>query len=376
MSAKTTWMAVSLIVFAFTPVCGQLSEGENVTLWQQCDRFGYLEDADTLWMGGVFLRVTAKPLTIRLKGSSAGQKGLLYMMVPGHQDSAYYIFSNKDRPGTSVDLNAFDIPQMDTNYFMYAIIGRREDGLWDTDPADWRSLDVNRLRYTGPNRRAGDGPAEGAPPGGWLGTDRYSSEVLYNSSDVPCNSYPNYRRFAVAEWVQQDDGEGGRVRTDTVAFGFEHGIIGDGDFDDIVFYLTGVFLNRPNIVNEVRLTAEPSNRVIPAGDSVVFTAEVLLDSVGEDGRHYTVSRPEYNAQVTWQVSGPSDPLNPGLRYGTGPRGTNTFYGRRAYQTYTVIATFVDELGNVQSAELEVTVNPGPVDHLYIEDSPDSSAASF
>jgi hypothetical protein len=124
--------------------------------------------------------------------------------------------------------------------------------------------------------------------------------------------------------------------------------------------------------NEVRLIANPSPRVIAAGDSVVFTATVFIDSIDPFGNHHEITRPEYNSQVTWQVVGPPDPLNPGLRYGGGPSATNTFYGRRAYQDYTVIATYVDQYGNVQSAEMVVTVTPGPAHHIVIEASADST----
>ncbi len=66
--------------------------------------------------------------------------------------------------------------------------------------------------------------------------------------------------------------------------------------------------------------------------------------------------------------------NKGLRHGSGPSATNTFYGHRAYQTYTVVATFVTEHGNIQSAQLDVTVRPGPPDHLVIETTDDSTGA--
>ncbi len=118
---------------------------------------------------------------------------------------------------------------------------------------------------------------------------------------------------------------------------------------------------------ELVLESEPSSSVIRAGDSLELTARVFIGE-GAGG----TEQPELAEQVTWRIEGPPDPLNPGLRNGSGPSATNAFYGRRAYQTYSVIATYAPAEGDAVSDTVEVQVTAGWFDHMVLEATDDST----
>lgn len=342
--------ACSLLLLSALTTHAQESVGENIDRWykvKSSSQFG----SDSLFLGGVFLRDTTKPLEVWWAYNEAGITGSLYFMVPNRQDSAYFLFYNKpylnNDPGMTSRVNltaeGFDIPHLDTIYFMY--VPHDEDGVLS-------SADRSKARFTGPNRRQGD-------PQNWNNFDRYSSDVMYSSplTNQPGN-YPPYRRWCVAGWVMEND-----TRTDTVAFAFEDLTPGDADFDDIVFHVSGVFLNHPPKVEALNITAVPSG-TIQAGDSVTLTATVEVDSAGT-----TLSR---DTAVTWSLVGDlaspvGDTSNPGLKLTGTPSSTNTFYGVRAYEDYTVEVSFVDDEGTEYSAEAVIHVDPGPPHHVVIEE---------
>lgn len=117
----------------------------------------------------------------------------------------------------------------------------------------------------------------------------------------------------------------------------------------------------PITVDSLHVEAQPAVARIPAGDSVVYTVTVYLDSAG-----VKVRKPAYNQLVQWDVSG--DAHNPGMSDDQGP--TSTFYGRRAWVTYTVTATLRDPVtGSIFMKTMQATVDPGPPTHVVIE--PDS-----
>jgi len=123
---------------------------------------------------------------------------------------------------------------------------------------------------------------------------------------------------------------------------------------------------------ELRLTSEPPVDTIRAGDSLCFTVQVFVDSVLPGGETISVERPELAEQATWRIEGPPDPLNPGLRNGAGPSAANTFYGRRAYQSYSIVAA-VAVSGSLTCADtVNVWVKPWRPDHLVLEASDDST----
>jgi len=117
----------------------------------------------------------------------------------------------------------------------------------------------------------------------------------------------------------------------------------------------------PITVDSLHIEVQPAVARIPAGDSVVYTVTVYLDSAG-----IKVQKPAYNQLVQWDVSG--DAHNPGMSDNQG--ATSTFYGHRAWVTYTVTATLQDPVtGQLYTKTMTVTVDPGPPTHVVIE--PDS-----
>jgi hypothetical protein len=344
MSMRCCLATVVLLATAF--VTSAQTAGENVNLWHQVkptSRFS----ADTLWLGGVFLRDTTKDLIVWWVYNEAGLTGRLYFINAA--GDTVFLFTNKQN-GASVNLTqmGYDVGfgNLDTIFFAYAVL-------------NGSAVD---MRYTGPNRRPGDGAAQGGP---YAHYDRYSSDSInVTPMAAPNAGLPPKRRWCVAGQVR-DNG----VRTDTVEFGFEDLAHGDFDYDDIVFHVSGVFLNHPPTAQRIVLQARPAT-TIHAGDSVVITATVYLDSVDQTGAHHVITRPYYNAQVRWNLgTPPADNGNVGLRLGAGPTGTNTFYSRRAWVVDTIIASFTDSLGNVVTQKVPITVQPGPAEYLDVEPDP-------
>lgn len=114
----------------------------------------------------------------------------------------------------------------------------------------------------------------------------------------------------------------------------------------------------PITVDSLHVVAVPGNRQIVAGDSVKYQVTVYLDSAG-----IKLVRPAYNELVQWSVSG--DAANPGMSDDQG--ATSTFYGQKAYVTYTVTASLVDPVtGTLYTKPMTVEVVPGPAARIYIE----------
>lgn len=346
-------VGIILAVSGFAPQAVAQSQGENIDLWHRV-KTGSQFSADSLWMGGVFLRDSTKPLIVWFHYNEAGYTGRLYFMKKN--GDSVFCFTNQ-QGAASVNLTALGhdagFRNMDTIVFMYRIV-----------TGEPQAQGFENIRYTGPNRRLGDAAAEGGP---YVGADRFTSNILHTGDLGGVNTgLSPKRRWSVAGWVRVNN-----ARTDTVEFGFEDRTPGDADFDDIVFHVYGVFLNGPPFSKEIKLEAQPST-TIRAGDSVTFTARVYLDSVDMFGVHHVINRPQYDAQVRWDLQMPPGTVNPPLKFGVGPRGINVFYGQQAWRTYTVTARFVDALGVTQTATMTVTVTPGPADHIVIESSDDST----
>lgn len=126
----------------------------------------------------------------------------------------------------------------------------------------------------------------------------------------------------------------------------------------------------PLEIDSLALVAVPADAEIVAGDSVRYEATVFVDSVDEFGNHSLIPRPDYGPLVNWSVSG--DANNPPLSSDRG--SSTTFYGERAYNTYTVTASVRDPVtGEIFAEQLQVTVVPGPPEQLVIEadNSPDN-----
>ncbi|MBD3239258.1 MAG: hypothetical protein GF331_01635 [Chitinivibrionales bacterium] len=322
--------------------------------------------ADSLFLGATFLRDTSRSFRVWLHRNEAGCMGRLFLMVPNGatdgSDTAIYLFQNKNNSGpTSIELgddslvNAH-IGHLDTLFFMYQV----DEGAWcsDKDP-----------RYTGPNRREGDGSSQGAPDTGYSGFDRYTSNS-YTTSQVSApdgSTYPIGRRWCVAGWIRDNVNN---ARTDTVEFGFEDLTPGDADFDDIVFHLTGAFLIRPAVLRDIRLDAEPDTGTIIAGDTISYYATVMVDSTTDSGFHVIMEDTIRSNQVIWEIE--DTPPGAVLVNGPGPIRANSFTATRAHQTYYIVATIVDSLtGQILRKRLEVNVIPDDPYQLVIEGAADT-----
>lgn len=338
--------------------------GENTDPWASPKQQGWI--ADSLFMGATFLRDTAKDFRVWFYFNEAGCIGNLHLMVPGGAsdggDTAVYLFTNKVARGTMVDfmspqyswVNDY-IGHMDTIFFRYQVFS----GFCGKNP-----------RYTGPNRAPGDLNENGDP---WTNSDRFWSPDsvgdLVRSPDG--TTYPIYRRWCAAGWIRDD---ALNARTDTVEFGFEDLMPGDADYDDIIFHVTGVFLIRPAVVSNIQLDAVPAVSEIHAGDTVKYTATVLVDSTDSLGNHYhNIPDLVRSNRVTWSLVGDSAASIGGLLLdGPGPRRSNVFRGLRAYKTYTIMATIIDDIsGQIVTSTASVTVIPDDPASLVIEGAPDT-----
>ncbi|MBD3420661.1 MAG: hypothetical protein GF398_11140 [Chitinivibrionales bacterium] len=348
---------LAIVLFA----CGMYAQGLG-DLGENTDPFnppktGWI--ADSLYMGATFLRDTTKDsFVIWLHRNEAGCTGRLYLMVPGTTGpfngwDSLYLFQNKNNSGpTSVNLTNHplvegQIGHLDTLFFMYRVF----------DGAQW-GCSYNP-RYTGPNR---------APGEGWTGVDRFYSQD-YTSDSVSSpegDRYPIGRRWCVAGWIRD---QARNARTDTVEFGFEDLTPGDADFDDIVFHVTGVFLIKPALVTDIKLDAEPADSTILAGDSIDYTATVVIDSVDSFGVHHILDDTMRANNVTWEILG--DTSGGILTNGAGPNRRNTFVGYKAYKTFTIRATIIDG-SRIVTKEVSVTVLPNVAYQLYLEGAPDTS----
>jgi hypothetical protein len=202
--------------------------------------------ADTLYLGASFLYTgattggkgngfgtkkfgPAEPIQVTLKSSEAGWTGELWAIVQSAtgKEETVFLFTNKDAPGTSVDLRkkvSFAIPSGAEITFMYTVI--------QNPCASCSQIPAECLlpKYSGPNR----------------GSDKYhsiaSSEKMYK---------PNFRfggRWSVVTRNSADDLE----------FGFEDNTqaSSDMDFDDVIFTVSnlqmGVFNRKLLTKNLVR----------------------------------------------------------------------------------------------------------------------------
>ncbi|MBD3393801.1 MAG: hypothetical protein GF418_16855, partial [Chitinivibrionales bacterium] len=110
----------------------------------------------------------------------------------------------------------------------------------------------------------------------------------------------------------------------------------------------------------LELEVEPDVDSIGAGTEVGFSAHVLV----EVGSRIDTSA-SYSQQTTWELVGNS--ANDPLSGGAGPSRTNTFTGTRAYETYTITATFVDsKTGDTFTASRDIKVGPGPASEVVVE----------
>ncbi|MBD3346511.1 MAG: hypothetical protein GF401_15765, partial [Chitinivibrionales bacterium] len=355
----------AIFLFLFSSFISLQAQG--ITEWgENTDPFdppktGWI--ADSLFMGATFLRdTTLDSFVIWLHRNEAGCTGNLYLMVPGGGPfdgwDTLYLFQNHAPAGTRVNLTdnprvAGHIEHLDTLYFMYRVV------------AGQASCSRN-FRYTGPNRAPDDSCTQADSMGDCGGVDRFWSEDYSDDlvSAPDGREYPIGRRWCVAGWIRDHVNN---ERTDTVEFGFEDLTPGDADFDDIVFHVTGVFLIKPAVITDIRIDAEPDTGTILAGDSITYTATVIVDSVDSFGVHHTVEDTVRAQQVTWEILG--DPTGGELVNGEGPDRSNTFTATQAYRSYTIRATIVDG-ADIVTTEVVVNVEPNVAYQLVLEGAPD------
>ncbi len=126
-------------------------------------------------------------------------------------------------------------------------------------------------------------------------------------------------------------------------------------------------LINPQIKN-LTLVAVPPRDTIAAGDSVVYFGKIY-DDTGTGGE-----RKEFEGQISWSLQpATSATILSSLKIPPGTTtNSNTFYGRTAYQSYIITATFPNPQapGSILTASLKVYVKAGKEYKAYIE--PDSN----
>lgn len=313
--------------------------GENVDYWPGSSP---LFRTDSMFLGATFLRDTSSPLEVWYSGNNATCAGWLNYMVPGYPDSAYALFTNRSE-GAWVRLDTiFDIPHLDTLYFMYQVdmsIPTLGGGMAEQAGCD----DVKR--YTGPNR---------APGEVWSESDRYYCAIDRNTTAYRIRLG---RRHSVAGIVA-DNG----VQTDTVQFAFEDKVTGGGctDYDDIVFKVVGAFLMKPTA--PLHLTV--ADQEVTAGDTVGLQARLSTsgDTIASDSSIYD--------HVTWKIVQATKAPGDTLLAVDG--STVGFTGTKAHRCVEVRASLEKKGLRELSATAEVCIRPRPADHITIEQdaSPD------
>lgn len=322
--------------------------GENTDYWPGRGNHKVtgepLFEADSMFLGATFLRDASRPLEVWYNSNSAWCTGWLYFMVPGYEDSAYALFTNKSE-GARVRLDTiFDIPHLDTIFFKYKVDIDTRCADFDGNPKNYPPDHDSISRFTGPNRGPGDICSDGNP---CSGVDRYYAPV---DRDAVAYGIRLGRRFSVAGWVTED-GE----RTDTAQFAFEDKIEGDGstDYNDIVFKISGIFLMSP----PDSLAISVNSDTIQAGQTTDLTADLFMRSgtlPPEDTTYH---------DVQWDIV-PSSREDGDTLYADAGR-TTTFSAKVAYRTAKVIATYFEHGSELVDTAF-IYVEPGPPDHLVIE----------
>jgi hypothetical protein len=388
MSMKKCIVTVSALLLCMTSLTfaqGTTNLGENVNYWKKGNTPLFV--AESLYLGGPFLRDTAKPFVVTYIGTQAAWLGVLYLMLPsdtgsvitpdGKRYTRYFIMTNHETKGYQVDLTNVakgKIQHLDTVVFCYQTYWGA--GHWtnphalnwaDTIPAPYNL----GPRYSGPNRSPLDNPP-------WQHNDRFwSTDVSTRfpnnvANGAVGNDYLQGRRWCVAGWINDPlTGE----KTDTVEFGFEDendvnpgaplGWNGTGDknFNDILYHVTGLFLIHPKLI--LTLDARPPVSTMPAGDTLSIFAKIT----DEQG----IERPEFEDEVTWRLVDSSGQATRSWLKTTGG-SSDVFHAIDAYRTVYIIGRFDKnplDPARILLDTIVVHVIPGPPDSLFIEASPDS-----
>jgi len=313
-----------------------------VDLWR-------IDPSTELFVGASFYYMNPEDsVIVWFDTSESDLTGELYVMVPGYADSAFYLFTNRE-PGARININQvldMDIPVRTEIFFMYRL--RVPDSL---------------PRYTGPNRPGIDPEDQATYPG--------ASFVSHEFGVRPGFGH----RWSVAGRVCNEED----TPSDTIIFGFEDAntrldplndslIIADFDFNDVIFRVTGLYLNIDPYPDSIGLDVPET---VQAGDTVKCTAKVWSDSMGVHIRGR-----KYDSLITWRI------LNPGVNrdtlFASEENDTTAFFiGKTAGAYRMVEARFINPLsGDTISAVRSIKVTPGPAALLYIELRADTASPAF
>jgi hypothetical protein len=301
-----------------------------------------------LYVGASFNYVnTNDSIIVSLDTSDSDIKGSLYFMVPGFKDSAIYLFSNKDT-NARVNINRLldnPIPKGAEIFFRYQMDG------------------TPYFRYTGQNRPGIDPLNKTIYPGA-----EFVSKVSGNQFG---------RLWAVAGRRSHNDGQ----MNDTIVFGFEDQyqslpgqssdtlLLGDNDFNDIIFNITGLSLNVELKPDSIHIISDRSTVI--AGDSSNIRAEVWSDSAG-----VKVRSPQLDSMVTWKLTGITtnhDTLIPTEGTANGIK----FIGKTAWREFTITARLNSVLMNdTLINNIKIAVKPGIPQKLSIESRIDTNSVAF
>ena len=366
--------ALLLILCVTGPSAYAQFYGENIDLVDAdslCSHFGDGRDcgagafkADSLYLGAPFLRDTTKPFLVwfyRTVDPCNVIPGVLYIVYQnGSMDP---LFPNVDAtcvPHSSADVHDLTeitrgkINHNDTVYFAY----RTNPGMGGPHGP------LPQIRYTGPNRSPNDVPAWSTTDRFWTNSDIFLDERAYWHSTGPVTGPVIGRRFNVAGWIRENG-----KRTDAIEFAFEDGA--DKNYSDNIFHVTGLFLIKNPVFDNLILTAVPDQNLLTAGDSIHYIVTLLgMDTLGNQ---ITWPADTIRKYVTWQLVRVSDTTGDGeLLNGTSNTAENTFTATRAYDEYQIRITFNKPGSPILTTSKTVSVGPGPAAYVSIEALSDDS----
>lgn len=293
-----------------------------------------ITDSTKLYVGASFYYMDpSDSIVVWLDTSESDKEGDLYMMIPGYDDSAMFLFSNKDE-GSRINVTSIlknPIPPGTEIFFKY----KRKDAYYD--------------KYTGQNREGIDPVDSNAYPGADFASKEFGLK--------PGFGY----RWAVAGRIIDSLNN----PTDTIIFGFEDMInnndptkvISDWDFNDVIFRVTGLQLNVEPFPDSVDLVMPDT---VFAGDTIICKAYVWFDSSDTN-----ILKHDLDSLLKWELSGirtNHDTLVPALK-----PDTARFFPATAFKNFTICVSLVDpQSKDTLTGCKSVTVLPGKPEHLSIE----------
>ncbi|MBN1576748.1 MAG: hypothetical protein JW913_09365 [Chitinispirillaceae bacterium] len=339
------FIAVSFAVLFAQTVPFQPDSTTAADLWR-------INSSTELYVGASFYYMNPDDsIIVWCDTSESSQMGELYVMVPGYGDSALFLFTNRQQ-GMRINVTealGTAVPIRTEIFFMYRFTVN------DT---------VTFTRFTGQNRPGIDPTNQTAYPG----ADFVTQDIAARPNDKKYG-----HRWAVAGRIRDASG----IPNDTLVFGFEDGnymltndtVVADFDFNDVIFRVTGLYLNVELFPDSLALDLSSNNP--RAGDTVRCNAVVWADSAGTRKRS-----PQFDSLIRWQLFGAGINRDT-LIVATSDDTTALFIGKTAGAVCSIRAWFISPLtGDTISFTRSVSVRAGPAASLSIELHADTASPGF